>query len=121
MNRCADAHDFIGIDPLVRVFAEYLLDHGMVDMIVHRHNMKDTVARVARMLMKAPAIETAAKRAEKPQETKADNDQLPVEKTQEPETETSASGKETNENAATSATDDADKKQATIPPEPVKN
>ncbi len=39
--------------------SEYLLDHGMVDLIVHRHDMRDTVARIARMLMKAPEIDMA--------------------------------------------------------------
>ncbi|VAW02224.1 Acetyl-coenzyme A carboxyl transferase beta chain [hydrothermal vent metagenome] len=37
--------------------SEYLLDHGMVDLIVHRADMRDTVARIARMLMKAPEID----------------------------------------------------------------
>lgn len=35
--------------------AEYLKEHGMVDMVVHRHNMKSTVARLCRLLMKQPA------------------------------------------------------------------
>jgi len=35
--------------------AEYLKDHGMVDMVVHRHELKSTVARLSRLLMKAPA------------------------------------------------------------------
>jgi acetyl-CoA carboxylase carboxyl transferase subunit beta len=35
--------------------AEYLKAHGMVDMVVHRHEMKATVARLARLLMKQPA------------------------------------------------------------------
>ncbi|MFP5435235.1 MAG: acetyl-CoA carboxylase carboxyltransferase subunit beta, partial [Alphaproteobacteria bacterium] len=26
--------------------AEYLLDHGMIDMVVHRHELRDTLARV---------------------------------------------------------------------------
>ncbi len=30
--------------------AEYLRDHGMVDMVVHRHEMKATVARLCRLL-----------------------------------------------------------------------
>ena len=34
--------------------AEYLKEHGMVDMVVHRHDMKATVARLCRLLMKAP-------------------------------------------------------------------
>lgn len=33
--------------------AEYLLDHGMVDMVVHRHALPETIARICRILMKA--------------------------------------------------------------------
>ena len=36
--------------------AEYLRDHGMVDMVVHRHAMRKTLSRLCRMLMKAPAF-----------------------------------------------------------------
>jgi len=36
--------------------SEYLKDHGMVDMVVPRHEMKSTVSRVARMLMKQEAL-----------------------------------------------------------------
>lgn len=36
--------------------AEYLQEHGMVDMVVHRHQMRDTVSRVVRILTKAPPI-----------------------------------------------------------------
>jgi len=32
--------------------AEYLLDHGMVDMVVTRHELKDTIARICGILMK---------------------------------------------------------------------
>jgi acetyl-CoA carboxylase carboxyl transferase subunit beta len=35
--------------------AEYLLEHGMIDMIVHRHQMKETLGRLLRLLMKQPA------------------------------------------------------------------
>lgn len=35
--------------------SEYLKDHGMVDMVVHRHEMKATIARIARILTKSPA------------------------------------------------------------------
>jgi acetyl-CoA carboxylase carboxyl transferase subunit beta len=37
--------------------AEYLKDHGMVDMVVHRHELRATLARLCRLLMKAPAAE----------------------------------------------------------------
>ncbi len=32
--------------------AEYLLEHGMVDMVVRRHDLKDTIARLGAILMK---------------------------------------------------------------------
>jgi acetyl-CoA carboxylase carboxyl transferase subunit beta len=35
--------------------AEYLLDHGMVDIVVHRHKLRETVARLCRLMMKMPA------------------------------------------------------------------
>jgi acetyl-CoA carboxylase carboxyl transferase subunit beta len=37
--------------------AEYLRDHGMVDMVVHRHDMRATIAKLCRLLSKAPASE----------------------------------------------------------------
>jgi acetyl-CoA carboxylase carboxyl transferase subunit beta len=43
--------------------AEYLKDHGMVDMVVHRHDLRPTLARLCRLLTKSPAIETASKPA----------------------------------------------------------
>ncbi|MCC6949261.1 MAG: acetyl-CoA carboxylase carboxyltransferase subunit beta [Bradyrhizobiaceae bacterium] len=33
--------------------AEYLRDHGMVDLVVHRHDMRPTLARLCRLLTKA--------------------------------------------------------------------
>jgi acetyl-CoA carboxylase carboxyl transferase subunit beta len=36
--------------------AEYLRDHGMVDMVVHRHELRPTLARLCRVLTKAPAV-----------------------------------------------------------------
>jgi acetyl-CoA carboxylase carboxyl transferase subunit beta len=33
--------------------AEYLRDHGMVDMVVHRHEMRKTLGRLCRLLTKA--------------------------------------------------------------------
>jgi len=43
--------------------AEYLKDHGMVDMVVHRHDMRATLARLCRLLTKSPALEPVAKPA----------------------------------------------------------
>jgi acetyl-CoA carboxylase carboxyl transferase subunit beta len=40
--------------------AEYLRDHGMVDMVVHRRDLRATIARLCRLLLKEPA-EAAAK------------------------------------------------------------
>jgi acetyl-CoA carboxylase carboxyl transferase subunit beta len=33
--------------------AEYLLAHGMIDMVVHRHQLRETLARLVRVLMKS--------------------------------------------------------------------
>ncbi len=35
--------------------AEYLVDHGMVDMVVHRHKMREMLTRVLRLLTRRPA------------------------------------------------------------------
>jgi acetyl-CoA carboxylase carboxyl transferase subunit beta len=34
--------------------AEYLRDHGMVDLVVHRHQLRPTLARLCRLMTKAP-------------------------------------------------------------------
>jgi acetyl-CoA carboxylase carboxyl transferase subunit beta len=34
--------------------AEYLLEHGMVDSVIHRHRLRETVARLCRLMMKLP-------------------------------------------------------------------
>jgi acetyl-CoA carboxylase carboxyl transferase subunit beta len=34
--------------------AEYLLDHGMVDMVVHRHELRATISRLIHILTKQP-------------------------------------------------------------------
>jgi acetyl-CoA carboxylase carboxyl transferase subunit beta len=34
--------------------AEYLRDHGMIDLVVHRHQLRATLARLCRVLTKAP-------------------------------------------------------------------
>ncbi len=39
--------------------AEYLLDHGMIDMIVHRHELKKTLSRLIALLTKRPAPQQA--------------------------------------------------------------
>ena len=34
--------------------AEYLLDHGMVDMVVHRHDLRATLSHVVHLMLKKP-------------------------------------------------------------------
>ncbi len=41
--------------------AEYLFDHGMIDMVVHRHQMRETLARICRLLVKAPGVPPKAR------------------------------------------------------------
>ncbi|WP_039759407.1 acetyl-CoA carboxylase, carboxyltransferase subunit beta [Bartonella queenslandensis] len=36
--------------------SEYLLEHGMIDMVVSRLEMKTTIARLLRLMMKRPAV-----------------------------------------------------------------
>jgi len=36
--------------------AEYLKEHGMVDMVVHRHELRPTLARLCRLLTKTPEV-----------------------------------------------------------------
>jgi acetyl-CoA carboxylase carboxyl transferase subunit beta len=36
--------------------AEYLLEHGMVDMVVERKELRPTIARLLRLLTKAPEL-----------------------------------------------------------------
>jgi acetyl-CoA carboxylase carboxyl transferase subunit beta len=37
--------------------AEFLKDHGMIDMVVHRHELRPTLARLCGLLMRIPANE----------------------------------------------------------------
>ena len=43
--------------------AEYLHDHGMIDMVVHRHELRGVLSRLCRLLSKAPPV-TAKSEAE---------------------------------------------------------
>jgi acetyl-CoA carboxylase carboxyl transferase subunit beta len=36
--------------------AEYLLSHGMVDMVVHRHQLRETLSRICRLLMSGAQV-----------------------------------------------------------------
>ncbi len=46
--------------------AEYLLSHGMVDMVVHRHKLRETLARLCRLMSADGAVVRAAKPAPTP-------------------------------------------------------
>lgn len=46
--------------------AEYLKEHGMVDMVIHRHDIRPTLARLCRLLTRAPSASTRPPLAEAP-------------------------------------------------------
>ena len=46
--------------------AEYLLAHGMVDMVVHRHEMRATLSRLVHVLLKKPRPKPPAAAAVRP-------------------------------------------------------
>jgi acetyl-CoA carboxylase carboxyl transferase subunit beta len=52
--------------------AEYLKDHGMVDMVVHRHDLRATISNLCKLLTKTPAAMAA------PLPTSPLSDNLPV-------------------------------------------
>ena len=43
--------------------AEYLTDHGMVDMVVHRHKMRETLGRTLKLLTRKPSRAVSIKPA----------------------------------------------------------
>jgi acetyl-CoA carboxylase carboxyl transferase subunit beta len=43
--------------------SEYLLSHGMIDMVVHRHKLRETLSRICSMLMHGRPAAKTAKRA----------------------------------------------------------
>jgi acetyl-CoA carboxylase carboxyl transferase subunit beta len=47
--------------------AEYLQEHGMVDMVIHRHQMRETVSRLIRLLTNAPEASKAAEQPAAPE------------------------------------------------------
>ena len=46
--------------------AEYLKDHGMVDMVVHRHELRPTLARLCRVLMQGAGARLQSRPREPP-------------------------------------------------------
>ena len=43
--------------------SEYLYEHGMIDMVVHRHNLRQTIGSLVGLLTKAPAREELSETA----------------------------------------------------------
>jgi acetyl-CoA carboxylase carboxyl transferase subunit beta len=43
--------------------SEYLYEHGMVDMVVHRHNLRETIGSIVGLLTKAPMREELSESA----------------------------------------------------------
>ena len=43
--------------------AEYLLDHGMIDMVMHRHELRATISRLVHLMLKKPRPKTRARPA----------------------------------------------------------
>ena len=62
-DRADHPRETAGRIPARRISAS---DHGMVDMVVHRHELRPTLARLCRLLTKAPAIERAEPRLSPP-------------------------------------------------------
>src|SRR5690606_2915058 len=56
--------------------SEYLFDHGMIDMVVHRHNLRSTIGSLVAILTKAEAPQelAAAPPPRRPVLETADND-----------------------------------------------
>ena len=68
--------------------AEYLMEHGMVDMVVSRLDLPDTLARLLKILLKEPADPVEEQDEEQPVEAAEpepteDNDAEPVEAAEE--------------------------------------
>ena len=45
--------------------SEYLLAHGMIDMVVHRHKLRETLSRICRLLMAGGEMGKAASRTKR--------------------------------------------------------
>ncbi len=69
--------------------AEYLKEHGMVDMVVHRHDLKSTIARLCRFFMKqdVPTISPDTAKADETAETNSAAEEIVAEKVAQPGTE----------------------------------
>jgi len=84
--------------------AEYLRDHGMVDMVVHRHDLRDVISRICRLLTMGADLEGFA--------VKDKSKQVTAEKAAEPEPQQPAEEAGEPADAAPSAEAPADTAQA---------
>ncbi|MFN4088807.1 MAG: acetyl-CoA carboxylase, carboxyltransferase subunit beta [Alphaproteobacteria bacterium] len=58
--------------------AEYLLAHGMLDMVVHRHSLHETLGRILRLLMASPEATAEAVAGPETVEVPDDGDEAPA-------------------------------------------
>lgn len=56
--------------------AEYLMDHGMVDMVVSRIEMKETISRLLSILLKKPVVTTHTELLPPPQKSGTDEAEI---------------------------------------------
>ncbi|GHA21134.1 acetyl-coenzyme A carboxylase carboxyl transferase subunit beta [Devosia pacifica] len=64
--------------------SEYLYDHGMVDMVVHRHNLRSTIGSLLGLLTNAEPIEELATVSASTQLTVTETDLSPKDEVQQP-------------------------------------
>ena len=58
--------------------SEYLLEHGMVDLVVHRHELRATLSRLCALLMKQPVVEEVAIQVEQSEPDSEHSDVLEI-------------------------------------------
>ncbi len=58
--------------------SEFLLEHGMVDLVVHRHEMRATLGRLCALLMKQPVMEEVVILVDEPVGEDAHDDVLEI-------------------------------------------
>lgn len=91
--------------------AEYLLEHGMIDMVVHRHALRDTLARLTNLLMVKRVERTEEEPLAllngdaRPLANGLDNDEIQEVAATKPSPAKAANGKATDAETATAASD----------------
>lgn len=74
--------------------AEYLMEHGMVDMVVARQDLKPTIARLLKLLMNVPVEPDAPQEPEEQPEEEAASETTEAEASADGEADTEAASKE---------------------------